>query len=301
MNFILNPKNFSEKYINYLNECFNNWGNKANFDWAITRVFDHQKPDFFVLESIEKTVLAGSAITYRKLKFTDDSISEIGIMTGSWTLPASRGLGCFTKIIQKSLQLVQSHKKSFLTAFVTENNASFRRLQSAGSKLIATNYIISENLKNNQISKNFDVKILENTSENVLLYFQKRQTLLTNKIHFDYNISDFESQFIKRVNPVFLLRVDNELAIVEQNKTIFQLHFSSSYSISYINKIVDWANNQDKEIIFFTTDKNHEFANIENFKTVNGFFTILPVQSSEESKLETILEQNIHIEFGDKM
>lgn len=300
MKFIINPKNHENNYLEYLNKCFPNWGNQKTFEWVINRNCNGENPDFFIINSDENEILAGSAISYRKLIFPDKSFSNIGIMTGSWTLPISRGMGCFTETIKKSSELVANKNFPFLTAFVTQSNASYRRLKDVGSYLIATNYIISENLKNNFIHNN-KVEILANNSENIKMIFDLRNQLLKDKIHFGYNLYDFENQFIKRNNPVFILKIDNEFAIIEETSKMFQLHFCSDYSLVNIIKVVDWANNFKKEIIFFTTKINNDFINNNNFKIADGFFTILKNESSKNLDYKSIFDQEFNIEYGDKM
>lgn len=303
MKTIVNPENFDKKYLEYLNECFPDWGNKATLDWVINRKVNNQKADFFVIESDTNEVLAGSAISYRELKTQDKNCLEIGIMTGSWTLPISRGMGCFTETIKKSSEIVESKNKHFLTAFVTQTNASFRRLKDAGSFLINTNYIISQSLNNENKSDFLDIIFLENTNQNLLDIFNKRIEILNNKIHFDYNFDDFQNQFVNRLNPVSLLKINNHYAIVEQTPKMFQLHFSSSYTIDLISKIVNWANNYNKELIFFTTNCNNDFISNNNYKIIEGFFTILNNNNSKNLDLYTIFNQQseFDIQYGDKM
>ena len=209
MNFSINPENYQQNYLENLNHCFPNWGDMKTYEWVINRKFNNIKPDFFDIKNHENQTLAGSAISYRKLIFPDKSFKEIGIMTGSWTLPISRGMGCFTETIKKSSELVALKKMPFLTAFVTESNASYRRLKDAGSYLIPTNYIISEHLSNDYFETYNSVEILENSLANRLLFYEIRHKLLENKIHFDYNFDDFQKQFIDRLNPVFLLKIND--------------------------------------------------------------------------------------------
>ena len=301
MKFIVNPENYTQNYLKYLNECFSNWGNIEAFDWVINREFDNMNPDFFIIQSDQDAVLAGSAISYRNIKFPDNSIQKIGIMTGSWTLPISRGLGCFTASIKKSSELAAIKNASFLTAFVTESNASFRRLKEAGSILIPTNYVISESLNNFNATEINEIEILQNNTENINLLFENRKSLLKNKVHFCYSFDDFTKQFIKRSNPVFLLKIQNDYAIIEETSKMFQLHFSTNYSLKNISKIVNWAHYQEKEIIFFSTNLDIEIKQSQNFKILDGFFTILPSKNASPFIADFLNKLKINIDFGDKM
>lgn len=300
MKTILNPKNYEDDYLLNLNECFPSWGNLATLDWVIKRKFNQQVPDFFLIKSDQDAVLAGSAISYRKLKSNQNDIFEIGIMTGSWTLPISRGLGCFTETIKISNQIIATHKKDFLTAFVTESNASFRRLRDAGSLLIPTNYIISQKLESNIVTSN-EIEILEKSEKNMQFIFDKREELLQSKLHFEYSFTDFKNQFINRINPTYILKIDTNYAIIEETPKMFQLHYCTSYRLDVISKIVDFANKQHKEIIFFSTDSKHQFKEDINYKIVPGFFTVLDNALSKSKKMNIVFEDEFDIQYGDKM
>jgi hypothetical protein len=86
-------------------------------------------------------LVAGSAVSYRQLARADGTRALVGIMTGSWTLPTARGRGGFTRMIDASLELTRSRGGAVLLAFVTEANASFRRLTAAGATLFPTRYL----------------------------------------------------------------------------------------------------------------------------------------------------------------
>jgi hypothetical protein len=297
----LNPENYENQYLDKLNECFPNWGSFDTLDWVINRSFEGHKPDFFVLKSDTDEILAGSAISYRKLKSKDNNSYQIGIMTGSWTLPISRGMGCFTETIHKSNEIVAAKNMDFLTAFVTESNASYRRLRDAGSLLVATNYIISEKISNQITNPNSRVEILEKTENNTQIIFDIRNKLMQSKLHFVYDFSDFKKQFINRTNPTFILKIDSEYAIIEETSKMFQLHFCTSYKFNIISEIVDWTNSKHKEIIFFSTDKNHEFQNNSDYKIVPGFFTVLDNEHSKSKNMNLIFGSEFDIQYGDKM
>ncbi len=300
MKSIVNPENYEQEYLQNLNECFPNWGNKATFDWVLNRKFNGFKPDFLILKSDSDEVLAGSAISYRKLKSSVGTFFQIGIMTGSWTLPISRGMGCFTETIGLSAMIVKDKKFDFLTAFVTQSNASYRRLKDAGSLLIETNYIISEKLKNNQITSS-NIEIVEKNEDNIKFIFNKRKLLLQSKLHFDYDFEDFKNQFINRLHPTSIIKINDDFAILEETPNMFQLHYCTSYKHNVISQIVDYANSHKKEIIFFSTDKDHDFKTNLDYKIVPGFFAVMDNEISEIKNKTLIFASEFDIQYGDKM
>lgn len=134
----LNPAGGAERYLAHLNTSFGAWGDLVRYRWAFERGAGGPAPDLMVLREGAE-VLAGSAVSYRAAVAGGERF-RVGIMTGSWTLPASRGRGCFTRIIEESLGLCARREAPLLLAFVTEDNASYRRLRDAGSKLLPTCY-----------------------------------------------------------------------------------------------------------------------------------------------------------------
>lgn len=137
-----NPRGVEALYLQSLNACFPGWGDERDFEWALRRRVGGPTTDLMLLRDGGE-LLAGSAVSYRTLVTERGQQALVGIMTGSWTLPAARGRGAFTKIIEESVALTREHGGALLLAFVTETNASFRRLQAAGSVRFPTRYVSS--------------------------------------------------------------------------------------------------------------------------------------------------------------
>ncbi|MDP2270209.1 MAG: hypothetical protein Q8K32_05705 [Archangium sp.] len=135
-----NPPGAEALYLESLNLCFPGWGDARAYAWAFGRRVGGPPADLMMLREGGE-LLAGSAVSYRTLLTPEGKRALIGIMTGSWTLPAARGRGAFTTIIEESVALTKRHGGALLLAFVTETNASFRRLEAAGSALFPTRYV----------------------------------------------------------------------------------------------------------------------------------------------------------------
>jgi hypothetical protein len=138
----LNPSGMDELYLECLNACFPGWGGRESFAWCFERQVGGPRADLMVLRS-GGTVLAGSAVTYRRVVLSSGASILAGIMTGSWTLPAARSQGCFTRIIEASVEITAGHGGALLLACVTCTNPSSRRLVAAGSGLFPTNYVFT--------------------------------------------------------------------------------------------------------------------------------------------------------------
>jgi GNAT superfamily N-acetyltransferase len=125
-------------YIDGLKRAFNGWGDDALFKWCFERD-SGAGPATFLTGWVDGELVAGSAVVWRQLDL-EGAREKIGIMSGSWTLPAARGKGFFSQMIETSLQICREEGATRLLAFVTEDNASRRRLEAAGSQMIPSNY-----------------------------------------------------------------------------------------------------------------------------------------------------------------
>lgn len=143
MNIVRSPEGADAAYLASLNACFGAWGGEELYDWVFRRVVGGRTGDRFVVTDESGEWIAGSGVSWRTLTLARGAKLDVGIMTGSWTLPAARGKGCFTRIIDESLSWARERHAGLLLAFVTVTNASYRRLEVAGSALFPTRYVFS--------------------------------------------------------------------------------------------------------------------------------------------------------------
>lgn len=111
------------------------------YKWAFEREVGARAADLMVLRD-QGVIVAGSAVSYRTVRDGDNEIL-IGVMTGSWTLPEARGHGAFSQVIVESRRLLAARGGTVLIAFVTQDNASRRRLVAAGCLEVPTWYVAS--------------------------------------------------------------------------------------------------------------------------------------------------------------
>ncbi len=303
MEFQFNKSPDQKEYLASLNECFSNWGDDATFSWVFRKPNSIAAPDLFEIRDEEENLLAGSALTYRKVKMPDGDSFAMGTMTGSWTLPLSRGKGCFTEMIRYSKKLVKDHHFDFLTAFVTEQNASFRRLEAEGSFLVPTNYIMTKlDVEDSEAKAESTFEVLEVTSQNIEIVYQQRQRILSKVMHYDYSLQDFTMQFFNRPHlPIVILKHKNNYIVLEKTTTVFRILFSTDYSFGLISELLNWSLAQERNLFFLTTNVDHEFKNDDRFTTIPGYFTVLNAQHEQRLAAATIFNNRINIEYGDKM
>ncbi len=138
----INPTGVADEYLAAVNRCFPGWGDRSQFAWVFGRAVGAPIADLMILRR-DGVLLAGSGVSYRWVQRGDQRML-VGIMTGSWTLPEARGQGCFMRVIAESVELTVRRGGALLLAFVTEANASYRRLRDAGAALFETQYLFAE-------------------------------------------------------------------------------------------------------------------------------------------------------------
>lgn len=131
------------RYLECLNACFGRWGDEALWRWVFARDAGEGAASQMVITDASGAWIAGSGVSWRALRLASGAVTRVGIMTGSWTLPAARGRGCFTTIIEASRERVAARGGSLLLAFVTETNASRRRLEAAGAAMLPSRYVFA--------------------------------------------------------------------------------------------------------------------------------------------------------------
>ena len=292
---VVNPENFENEYLNYLNTCFPNWGNKTAFDWIFNRKCGLKNADFLILKNDDNQVIAGSAVTYRQLKLSDKSIVDIGIMTGSWTLPEARGKGCFSQIIEESKIICSKNNAPFLTAFVTDVNASYRRLTDANFfDKTAINFFSNDTLFSLS-NKEFILKKEHNLS--IDFWFNSYLKSNENKSSFVYDESAFEGQYLNRIHPIQAVSINQSYFLFEDTGTIIKSLFVSNFDIENLQFFCNWIREtKNKKVMFFTSNNIEiELLKKSNFSFVNGYLMI------QNTFLNLDTFNQLQINLGDKM
>lgn len=303
--FIINPENYQATYITNLNECFIGWGGQKEYDWVFNRQIGRHSSDILLVQNEQDGVIAGSGISYRRLSDGNTGL-DIGIMTGSWTLPAARKKGCFSKIIQKSKELCRQKGVPFLTAFVTSKNPSSRRLESAGSYMLASYHLFSPE-QSFELDKDLNTitEVIQDKRANSLAVYERFQKTQKQFLSFEYTEDEFNSQYINRIKDTTILKVNEDFAVLEDgNEEIKILLLTSDDVLNFevnIMAITNWClKNRSKKAFFYTTRR--ELADVcQNlgFQNLPGYFTILG--SDDQKDPGEINFDSLNIHMADKM
>lgn len=304
MQFIINPPSYRSEYLDNLNKCFDGWGDEQRYQWVFERTVGHKSSDLMVVDDDEHGVIAGSGISYRQLDRPNGDVIDIGIMTGSWTLPEARGKGCFSQIIEASQDICKKHGIPYLTAFVTESNPSYRRLKAAGSHLVATHHLFAPK-RPFDIKKNGDVALLDKTKEIAQAVYDRARKTLFRHVSFRYSFEEFYKQYIERPDKVCVLKVQDDYAVVEESHNAVKLLLITYQEESILKHnlklISNWAMEKiGKKALVFTTQKNiYAICRALGFQDIPGYFTIL--KNYEDKESSDFMFESVDIQMGDKM
>ncbi|MDX1718621.1 MAG: hypothetical protein R3353_00535 [Salegentibacter mishustinae] len=301
--YIINPDNYQSEYIKNLNECFNAWGGDREYNWVFNRKIGEHSSDILLIENEEDGVIAGSGISYRKLSGKNETI-DIGIMTGSWTLPAARKKGCFTKMINCSKELCEDKNVPFLTAFVTETNPSSRRLEAEGSYMFPTWHLFSPEVsfEDKDLPKVKVLDLEEKIYPNIYETVQERQKKFLN---FSYNFEEFVGQYLDRIKKTTVLKIQDDFAILEDGaneiKVLLLTYSDNEVLENNIKAVTNWciAKRSLKAFFFSTREEYKDVGEKLDFQIVPGYFTILDSSDKNVSYSERF--KGLNINMADKM
>lgn len=280
----INPPNIQEQYLRCLNQVFGDWGDAEKYFWYFGRKTAFPNPDVMVLKNGEQ-LLAGSGVSYRRIRFPNGGETVIGIMSGSWTLPEARGQGCFTRIIEESIQLTAQKDGAMLIAFVTEDNASFRQLAKAGSALFPSAYIFST--PDTPHPKHAAaLHIAEKNEATAKEIQEKLKTRYVDRLHFVYpSPDDLSANFFQRAVPTEVLQDETgSVAVIETKPDTYLLQlFTAENHGTCIANVLNRAFDDGRKFFMFSTRR--DIINVcqqLGLGIKKGYVTVL---MADESKL----------------
>lgn len=291
----INPPHIQEHYLRCLNQVFGNWGDAEKYFWYFGRQTAFPNPDVMVLKNGDQ-LLAGSGVSYRRIRFPNGGEAVIGIMSGSWTLPEARGQGCFTRIIEESIQLTAQKGGAMLIAFVTEDNASFRQLAKAGSALFPSAYIFST--PDTPRPKHAAALHVTEKSEMAANEIQEKlKTRYVDRIHFAYpSPKDFSDNFFDRAVPTEVLQDETGgIAVIETKPDTYllQLHASENHETCIAN-VLNRAFDDGRKFFMFSTRRDiTDVCQRLGLGIKKGYVTVL---MADESKLRRA--KNISVDWA---
>jgi len=122
--FLLNPPGVEPAYLEALQRNFGGWGEQAEFLWWFRRKVGGPVADLLVLVENGDTLVAGTAVSYRRLAMAGGREEVAGVITGAWTAPQYRRQGCFSTLIERAREVAGRRGASMLLAFSSTDPSS---------------------------------------------------------------------------------------------------------------------------------------------------------------------------------
>jgi len=114
---MVNPPGLEPAYLEALQRNFRGWGEEAEFDWWFRREVGAPRADLLVLVEGGDTLVAGAAVSYRRLDIPGARQELVGVLTGAWTAHQYRRRGCFTELIERARDVAGGRGAAMLLAF----------------------------------------------------------------------------------------------------------------------------------------------------------------------------------------
>lgn len=295
-----NPVGAEATYVEHLNASFGRWGDMDRYRWAFERAAGAPAADLMILRE-GATVLAGSAVTYRRARVPGADERLVGIMTGSWTLPPARGRGCFTRVIEESLALCRERGAALLLAFVTEDNASRRRLEAAGCVMFPTEYWIAET--GTLPTRASDAESLAPKPADAEQLWRLHEDRPGEGLGFTYpDAASYAGQFLERPEPVEVLAGPRGTAIVERAagaERVLALYAEDDAREELVRALAAHAWSGGRTLVGFTTGgAPAEAYRAAGFSPRAGFLTALPADPALGGAWS---RSGVSLENGDRM
>lgn len=291
MNVDINPADFDQRYLDGLNVAFDGWGDESLYDWVFRRTAGSRRADQIVLRT-DGELLAGSGVSYRRIRGPGEEFG-VGIMTGSWTLPAARGKGCFARIIEESRVLSGERGCEYLIAFVTHDNASRRRLEAAGSLMIPSRYIFTSE---DEVSSTLEV---DEASIDHQSLWQRIEADRDGNWHFAYpDVGDFVGQCIDRPNPTRCLVAGTATVVIEETATadrVVVASYGGEAPGDVLAAVAHRAHESDRRFFAFAMGD----LEVPGLTSKEGFLTILSTGADLEA--QDAYPRKWRIDAGDRM
>lgn len=282
----------------YLNRCFDGGWDETLYRWYLARPFKGRTPDRIVISDAGEPV-AGSVVNYRQLLAADGSTVDIGIASGSWTVPEARGRGLFTRMMQASTSRAGEQGCRYFLAFVTEDNASRKALERCGATMIPSVYVVNGDSPNTSGTAGSVERVDASRAE----MYGPSGGAGTVRFYYD-SAAAWTAQHLERPLPVHVYRLHDEYAIVEKTGDTDRLQWTSAHPERRIrvatSLAVRAAASGRKFFMYATGRAAREAAGIDGLVTRPGFVCCLPTGPGCEDPL-TDLGRDWDIQSGDRL
>ncbi len=282
MKILRDPPDSDVAYLDALNRCFGQWGGAAQLRWVFERPMHGLLANRFVVTDDAGEWIAGSAVSWRTLRIRNGGCTLVGIMTGSWTLPAARGKGCFTLMIDESVRSATDRGAGLLLAFVTHANASSRRLVAAGSALFPSRYVFSTPETPN-VQDPPEYRVTTDLSDALVSGLEASEAQQSGDCTaFVYGPGEWKGQFLERPWPTSILEAPGVgRAVLETHEDTIRVQAllprGPSNVAALLRAALAHAQSANRKLFYFVTDPADASTEAEKLQLggVDGSVTAL--------------------------
>jgi hypothetical protein len=253
----------ARQFVSGANLAFGDWGDERFFDWAFRRVVAGRAADILLLEDGDRTI-AGSAIVYRRMHCPNGE-QLAAVICSSWTLPAARGRGAFTRMLAATCDIAGANN-AIVLGFGRMDNASRRRFEALGAGMHPTFYCRSIPTVSSADPENLtEIEIMD----------AEPKLFPSAGSGFLYESAEWRAQFIERPGSIECLGVrDKWAAIVEQAPGFDRVHAISD--VRALPRLATRAHARGARLFFYRTQPPvTELAGFA-FEWTAGFLPTLP-------------------------
>ena len=275
-----------DEWLAGADEAFSGWGGVEMFDWVFGRDAGGPLADLILVDDPDGP-LAGSGVSYRHVRPRGGAPLLVAIMTGSWTRPAARGRGCFTRIIEESVRLATHRGAGLLLAFVTEENASARRLAAAGAGRFPTWYCFSEPTTPRPSGVHPPVRPVDGRPLAEAFHGRSSAAIPATSTFWYPTLAAWSGQFLDRPTPVEVVEVDNQWAVRERvgNSDRINLLLDAGEGLdrrAVITSLLVDSRDNERQLFVFTSDEMlAATCRSVGMKTKPGFVTALVADGNQ--------------------
>lgn len=295
-------------YLNGLNTAFGAWGDAPEWNWTFVRTAGAHIAERLVATDDDGVWIAGSGVSWRQVA----GVGHVGIMTGSWTLPAARGQGCFSTFIRESSAMVSQSGGVALLSFVTATNPSRRRLEASGAHLVHSVYVRSVEPWSGAPAARLQLESVSQSLVELLWALHTKQTQLG--CGFTYpDAASFAGQFIERPQPVAVYRDSDtgDWAIFEHASDTDRLlfvggqHADPRSNPKTWSGLAAWSGARDRKFFGFAIHPDHRRAAVAtDLDIIPGFLCVnaaMADASADPGPGPEVLRGDWALQSGDRM
>ena len=211
----INPPGVEGLFEHNLRACFPHWGDDTVSRWFFSRTVGGPQADRLVVAD-RGTLLAGTALSHRRLRLANGADVPIGILTGAWTLPRARNQGLFSRLSAEALVLGRKRGLAMILAFVTDENPSSHALARLGFAGVPARYCIAGPGTSSHSQAPAPVALPPGEMARYLA--GRTEAARTGTVHLAYQtLDEWSSQFLERPYPTRILRLGGDArAVLEE-------------------------------------------------------------------------------------